>query len=76
MKKKPFVIVRKCTEGYYVLLPAKIGMGIWVTLDNIDEILNNIYVSENNFIYGYKTMRGARKRIVFILTSNHHWNHY
>lgn len=68
MKTAKSVILRKCTDGYYALLPSRTLLGMWVNIDNMDVILSHIYEIEHNYVGGYKTLAGARKKILSLLS--------
>ena len=63
-----YIFARKSTRGYYMISP-RFREGIKITFNNIDTALTDIYINKASFIYGYKTMSGARKKIISILTN-------
>jgi len=62
-----FILLRKDFEGKWVILPAKTFIGMRVNRTNVDAILYDIYFVEKNPIQGYRSLKGARKKILSLL---------
>ena len=61
------ILLRKDINGIWVILPARTFIGIRVNKDNVDAILHDIYRVEKNPIQGYKTLAGAKKKILSLI---------
>lgn len=64
---KRYILLREDIDGVFHIHHPRLIIGTITNVDNLEDMLAMIYITRGTHIYGYKTMSGARRKILGLI---------